>query len=178
MPCKYTCESGGMKMSLMMKRKSVRQFTEQKVSDEDIRKLLVSAMQAPSAHNQQPWEFIVIKERETLDKLSKVSRGAWVLAQAPLCITLVMRDTEFEHDMRQQDMSAAVENILLEAVNLGLGACWIGVYPIAERLVQINEILDVKGLTPFANIAIGHPKEMKEVSVRYDESRVHYEKTK
>jgi nitroreductase len=159
-----------------MQRKSIRQYTEEPVSDEDIKKLLISAMQAPSAHNRQPWEFVVVRNRETLDKLSKVSTGAWMLTQAPLCISVLMRDTDLEVDMRQQDMGAVVQSILLEAVNLGLGACWIGAYPIQERMVQIDEILQLKGLTPFANISIGHPKKIEEVKARYDESRVHYEK--
>ncbi|AIO19620.1 FMN reductase [Candidatus Izimaplasma bacterium HR1] len=165
-------------MSLVMQRKSCRKYTEEPVSDEDIKKLLTSAMQAPSAHNQQPWEFVVVRDRETLDKLSKVSTGAWMLAQAPLCISVVMRDTEFDVDMRQQDMGASVQNILLEAVNLGLGACWIGAYPIEERMIQLNEILNLKDLTPFANISIGHPTKTEEVKVRFDESRIHYEKVK
>lgn len=165
-------------MSIVMQRKSVRQYTNEAVSDEDIKKILTSAMQAPSACNQQPWEFVVVRERETLDKLSKVSTGAWMLSQAPLCIHVIMRDDAVRPDMRSQDLGASIQNILLEVVNLGLGACWIGVYPEEDRIPKIREILNIKEGTPFANIAIGHPKEKTEVIVRFDESRVHYEKVK
>lgn len=164
-------------MSLVMKRKSVRKYTNQEVSDEDIRKILTSAMQAPSAVNQQPWEFVVVRNRETLDKLSKVSHGAWMLAQAPLCIHVIMRDEDLKKpDMRTLDLGACIENILLEVTNLGLGACWIGVYPEEDRIPKIREILNIRKGTPFANIAIGHPVQKEEVEVRFDESRVHYEK--
>lgn len=163
-------------MSLMMKRRSVRQFTEKSVSKEDIMTLLTSAMQAPSAMNQQPWEYVVVQDKETLTELSKVSKGAWMLAYAPLCITVILKDDQSV--MATQDCAASVENILLEAVNLGLGAVWIGVYPREERYTRINELLNIKNGTAFANIAIGHPKEQRDVTVRYDASRIHFEKVK
>lgn len=163
-------------MSLIMQRKSIRQYTNEPVSDEDINKILTSAMQSPSAMNQQPWEFVVVRKRETLDNLSKVSTGAWMLSQAPLCIHVIMKDDVKKPAMRSQDLGACVQNILLEVVNLGLGACWIGVYPEQDRISKIREILNIKEGTPFANIAIGHPKEKEEVKVRFDANRVHYEK--
>jgi nitroreductase len=160
-------------MSLMMERYSVRNFKPDNVKEEDIKTMLTSAMQAPSAVNQQPWEFVVIDDREVLKQLSTVSGGAWMLEHAPLCITVIMKDTEKSMRMRPQDCAAAVQNILLEAVNLGLGAVWIGVYPVPERVNKITEILHLKDRTPFANIAIGYPAKTKEVTVRYDESRIH-----
>lgn len=161
-------------MSLMMERYSVRSYKPDKVKEEDIKTMLRSAMQAPSAVNQQPWEFVIVDDRELLNQLSTVSRGAWMLENAPLCITVLMTETDKSMKMRPQDCAAAVQNILLEAVNLGLGAVWIGVYPIPERVEKITKILNIKGKTPFANIAIGYPDKTKEVTVRYDESRVHY----
>ncbi len=165
-------------MSLVMKRYSVREFTDEIVTDDQVKTMLTSAMQAPSANNQQPWEFVVVTDKELLKEMSTVSRGAWMLENAPLCITVIMKETEKSPMMRQQDCGAAVENILLEAVNLGLGAVWIGVYPIEERYTKINKLLNIKEGTAFANIAIGHPKNKKEINVRYDESRVHYNKVK
>jgi nitroreductase len=163
-------------MSLMMKRNSVRQYTDALVSDEHITAMLTSAMQAPSACNQQPWEFVVVKNRETLDKLSVISTGAWMLAQAPLCISVIIKETGKAPLMAQQDCAAATENILLEAVNLGLGAVWIGVYPIEDRYHKVNEILNVQEGNIFCNIAIGHPKSETSIAVRYDKSKIHFEK--
>jgi len=165
-------------MSIMMKRNSIRQYTNDLISDEDITKLLRSAMQAPSACNQQPWEFVVVKNRKTLENLSLVSKGAWMLSRAPLCITVIIKNEGKAPQMAQQDCAAATENILLEAVNLDLGAVWIGVYPIEDRYNKVNEILNIQEGNAFCNIAIGHPKSDSEVSVRFDKSRIHYESVK
>jgi nitroreductase len=163
-------------MNLLLQRQSIRQYTEEPVSQEKVTKLLQAAMQAPSATNQQPWDFIVVDDKKILTELSKTSKGAWMLADAPLGIIVVMRDGGRAPLMRQQDCAAAVQNILLEAVQLGLGAVWIGVYPKEERYTYINNLLGINEGCAFAQIAIGHPNEQKEVILRYDESRIHYNK--
>lgn len=163
-------------MSLTMKRTSIRAYTNDPVTKEQIKQLLMAGMQAPSANNQQPWEFVVVKDKKTLTQLSNASKGAWMLKDAALAIIVVMKDGGRSPMMKPQDCGAAVENILLEAVELGLGAVWIGVYPLEERMAYVNETLHITNGTAFAQIAIGHPKEAKEVQVRYDESRVHYER--
>ena len=165
-------------MSLMMERYSVRSFKKDKIKEEYIKTMLTSAMQAPSANNQQPWEFIVVDDRVTLDKLAEASKGAWMLKDAPLCITVIMKETDKSPVMSPQDCAAAVENILLEAVNLGLGAVWIGVYPLPERVAYINKTLNITKGTAFANIAIGYSEREKEIIVRYDKTRVHRNKVK
>ena len=161
-------------MSLCLKRKSIRKFKNTPVPNTLIDTLLTSAMQAPSARNQQPWEFIVIKNKEILTKLSKVSTGARHLEHAPLGILTVMRNETPASHMRPQDMAAATQNILLEATNQGLGSLWIGVYPLEERLDKIKTIISVPDhLTPFSMIAIGYPDQETEVTnLRFDKSRV------
>jgi nitroreductase len=163
-------------MSLTTKRTSVRRYTNQDVSAEHINRLLTAAMQAPSANNQQPWEFIVVQDKKTLQHLSQASRGAWMLADAPLAIIVVMKDDGRSPMMAPQDCAAATQNILLEAVELGLGAVWIGVYPIAERTAYVNDALHITRGTAFCQIAIGHPAEDKEITLRYDSARVHHER--
>ncbi len=165
-------------MSLLLKRKSIREFTSEPVKDKDIKKMLVAAMQAPSANNQQPWEFIIVQDEKIKEQLSLASKGARMIKYAPLCIVVVMKKTEKSPLMRPQDCSAATENILLEAVNQNLGAVWIGVYPLEERYTYINKLLNITNETAFSMIAIGHPKNDREVSIRYDESLVHYNKMK
>ncbi len=161
-------------MSLCLERKSIRKFTDETVPEAMIEALLKSAMQAPSARNQQPWEFIVIKNREILNKLSEVSGGAKPLASASLGILTVMRSDVSAPHMRPQDMGAATQNILLEATNQGLGAVWIGVYPLEDRLKAVKTIVEMKhDLTPFCLIAIGYPDQDTTVTnYRYDASRV------
>ncbi len=160
-------------MSLMMKRKSIREFKDIKVTEEEIRQILHSGMQAPSAVNQQPWDYIVVDDRELLDKLSTMSQGSWPLKTATLAIIPVLRETDIAPKMTVQDIAASTENILLEVVNQNLGAVWIGVYPLEERIDYINSIFELpKENLPFAILAIGHPLNDKEVIVRFDETRI------
>ena len=161
-------------MRLCMERKSIRKYEEKQVPEDKIRALMESAMQAPSARNQQPWDFIIIKDRALLKALSQVSRGAWPLAGAPLGILTLMRDDAPAKHMLPQDLAAATQNILLEATQQGLGAVWIGGYPIEERLENIRNLVEIpQGKTPFSLIAVGYPDEPTEVTNhRYDASRV------
>ncbi len=164
-------------MNIIQNRKSVREFKDTPITKEEIKQLLTSGMQAPSAKNQQPWDFIVVDDKELLSHLSTMHKGAWPLKTAPLAIIPVLRESDKSPLMVPQDMGAATENILLEAVNLNLGTCWIGVYPLPERIAHISEVFDFpKESTPFAIIAVGHPLKEKEVTLCYDESRVFHNK--
>jgi nitroreductase len=133
-------------------------------------------MQAPSACNQQPWEFIVIDDIQILKALSSMSKGAWMLANVTKAIAVVMTNTEKSPRMRPQDCAAATQNILLDATRQHLGAVWIGVYPLEERMEYANKLLNITKNTVFSLIALGEPNKEKEVTLRYDESRVHYNK--
>ena len=145
-------------------RKSVRAYTDEPVSDADIETLLKAAMAAPSAMNRQPWEFIVINDRDSLDALAGKLRHAKMLSQAPLAIVvcaetlLTLRDgTVVENVFWQQDASAATENLLLAAEALGLGAVWTaGSDP--DRSATLCEALGITGtVKPLCIIPIGHP---------------------
>ncbi|TVP94747.1 MAG: nitroreductase family protein [Acholeplasmatales bacterium] len=161
-------------MSLCLKRKSIRHFTAEPVAMPVVETLLKSAMQAPSARNQQPWAFIVIRNRQLLDTLSTMSPGAKPLARAPIAICPVIRPDMPAPKMVQQDLAAATQNILLEAVQQNLGAVWIGVCPHEDRIAFVREHLPLQvGDTPFCLIAIGHPAEDTTVTAfRYDPSRL------
>jgi len=161
-------------MNVLLNRYSVREFTDQQVTDDQINKMLKSAMQAPSAKNQQPWEFIVIDNKELLKKLSQTSKGAWMLQNVTKAIAVIMKESDKSPHMRPQDCAAATQNILLEAVQLGLGAVWIGIHPLEERYTYVNNLLNVTKGTTFSLIAIGYPKAKKEVTLRYDVTRVHH----
>ena len=164
-------------MSIMMKRKSVREFKDDSIPEEIITKLLASAMQAPSAKNQQPWEFIVVDDKNLLNQLSTMHVGSWPLKSSPLAIIPMLKVSDKSPHMTVQDVAAATENILLEAVNQGLGGVWIGVYPLEERLNHVCEIFDIKGSTkPFCILALGYPLKESIVKIRYDESRIHRNK--
>lgn len=166
-------------MDAVFSRHSVRKFLPNMVEDEKIEKMLHAAMAAPSAGNQQPWEFYVVRDKRTIQDLSHCSPYAGAVANAPLAIVVCTRDTNQRFpDFVHLDCSAAVENILLEAVHLGLGAVWLGVAPYKAREIRVRRSLGVpEGFTPFAIIPIGYPFNPKESHVkenRYDPSRVHY----
>ncbi len=163
-------------MSILFKRVSIRRYLDEAIEDEKIIYLLKAAMQAPSANNQQPWEFIVVKNQETKNKLANTSKGAWMIKDAPLLITVVMKEGGRSIDMKPQDLAAATQNILLAATELDIGAVWIGVYPRKDREQYVNEVLNIKEGTAFSMIAIGKKNEDKRVKLRFDETRVHYER--
>ena len=161
-------------------RRSIREYADKQVSDEDILKILKAGMQAPGSRlNAEPWEFIVIKNRETLDKLAEIKPR---LSTAPVAIVLVANiERAFYKTVWQQDMGAAAENMLLEAVILGLGGLWNGVAPDEERMAQIGEIVgidDITNLKPYCIITVGYPAEGWENRFmdKFDETRIHYEK--
>lgn len=141
--------------------------------------ILHAAMQAPSAGNQRPWEFIVIRKKETLKELSKLSPYAFCLARAPMAIVLVANEDRLKFPENwEQDMSTAAQNILLEAVNLGLGAVWLGIAPLEDRMIYVKEILKLQtSLKPFCAIPIGYPENPDANSFidRFDPGRIHFE---
>jgi len=165
-------------MNSIFRRRSIRRYKEQEVSDEQIKKLLEAAMSAPSAGNERPWHFIVVKDKITLDKLSQTHRNAAMIKNASAAI-VVCGDLSLEvkKDMWVQDCSAATENILIEVEELGLGAVWVAVYPREERVKYVKDIFDLpKNIIPLCIIPVGYPDEKFEITNRYDEKRVHNEK--
>mgnify|MGYP000185424315 CR=1 FL=1 len=167
-------------MDVIFNRRSIRRYKEQPVEEEKIDKLLRAAMQAPSAVNQQPWEFIVVRDKNTLNKLAGISPYSKMIADAPLAIVVLGNDDRMrlQHHW-QQDLAAATQNILLEAVYLGLGAVWLGVAPAEDRMDYIRNIFGLsKKLKPFCVIPVGYPAEGQENKFidRFDPTRVHYDK--
>ena len=160
-------------------RRSIREYQDKDVSDEDILKILKAGMQAPGSRlGAEPWEFVVIKNKETLEKLSEIKPR---IKTAPVAILLVANIERAFYKLHwQQDMSAAAENMLLEAVNLGLGGLWNGVAPTEKTMQKVADLfgLDNENQIPFCVITIGYPAEGWENKFmdKFDEERIHYEK--
>lgn len=165
-------------MKAIFDRASVRSFDGRKVESEKIELLMKAAMAAPSACNQQPWEFVVVTDSEILGQLSECSPYAGCLRGAPLGIAVCMRTEGLRApDYAQIDASAATENILLEAVHLGLGAVWLGIAPGPERMEAVRQVIGApETIQPFGLVACGYPDKPVVPANRYDSSRVHYEK--
>ncbi|MBN7774210.1 nitroreductase family protein [Clostridium aminobutyricum] len=163
-------------MNAIFKRKSIRKFQKRPVENYKIDLILKAAMTAPSACNQQPWEFYVIRERVKLLELSKISPYAMSTKNATVAIVNCYRNDIEMPQYAEIDLSACTENILLEAAEIGLGAVWLGVAPIKERMQLVREILGIpEHLQPFAIIPIGYPANEAKQENRYDPSRVHYD---
>lgn len=168
------------KMGFIFGRRSIRAYTSAEVSQEDIQKLLQAAMAAPSAAAKDPWRFIVIRSRQTLGRIAAALPNGQMLASAAVGIA-VCGELEAAHDRQLsyllQDCSAAIQNILLSAHILGLGACWLGVHPREQRIRSLREILSLPdSVVPVACISIGYPGEEKEPRTRFHEQYVHFER--
>ena len=162
-------------MKAILTRRSIRKYKPQAVPDEIITELLTAAMCAPSAGNEQPWEFVVINDRKLLDRIPEFHPYATMLKEAPVAI-LVCGDLKREKHKGYwvQDCSAATENMLIAVNEKKLGAVWLGIYPREERVAGLRKLLGIpENIVPFSLIAIGYPAEVKEPADRFDPSRVH-----
>jgi nitroreductase len=126
-------------MNSIFQRRSVRTYLEKPVEPEKMETLLRAAMQAPSAGNQQASEFLVVQDAAALRQLSRMSPYAGLLAKAPAAIVLLGNAQRMKFSENwEQDLGAAAENLLLEAAELGLGAVWLGVHPLSERIDAVK----------------------------------------
>ena len=159
----------------ILTRRSVRRYTDQPVSKETVKSLLEAAMNAPSAGNQQPWQYIVVEDRGVLDGIQQVHPYSSMLQQAPMAIVVCGDiDREIYKGYWVQDCSAATQNLLIAARALGLGAVWLGVYPLEDRIDGISRLLSLpRNIIPLAIISIGHSTIEQGRADRYDDSRVH-----
>lgn len=163
----------------ILNRKSVRNYIKGKeITDEQIEKILKAGMAAPSARNLQPWEFIVVKDRKTLDSLAQKSPYGKMLSDASAAIIVAGNlNTEGVSDFWLQDAAAATQNILLEIEALGLGAVWIGGYPKEDRANMIKEELKLpKNIIPLNIISIGYPTGKDQPKDKWKPEKIHYEK--
>ena len=162
-------------MNSIFHRISVRKYEQRAVEPEKIEKMLKAAMAAPSACNQQPWEFYVVTDKELIGQLSEASPYAKCAKEAPVVFVPCFRSEGIAPEYFNIDMSAAVENLLLEADTLGLGAVWMGISPDEGRMEAVRKVLDIPvNLNAFALVPCGYPAEEREQENRYEESRVHY----
>jgi nitroreductase len=168
------------KLGLIFGRRSIRLYSPDPVSEAAVQKLLEAAMAAPSAVAKDPWRFVVIRNRDTLSEIATALPNGQMIATAALGIA-VCGDLPAAHDQQLsyllQDCSAAIENLLLCAHILGLGACWLGVHPRELRVNALKQILALPpSVIPVACIAIGHPAETKEPRTRFNPDYVHFDK--
>jgi len=161
-------------------RKSVRHFTGDAVSKEDLKKILEAGMSAPTAVNKQPWNFVAVTDRKTLDALAEKLPSAKMLFQAGAAI-IICAIPEKAYDKIKEfaviDCSLAGENILLAAESLGLGALWTASYPDPARMSTVREILNIpEDIIPLCVIPIGKPTGEDKPKDKFDEKNIHWDK--
>ncbi len=165
-------------MEAILTRRSVRSYTDKPVSDTVVKALLEAAMSAPSAGNQQSWQFICVTDRDILNSITRIHPYSGMLKQAPLAI-VVCGDLDRERypGYWVQDCSAATQNLLIAARAQGLGAVWLGVYPLEDRVEGLRKLFAMPGsIIPLAVVSIGYPTIAQGPADRYDGRRIHYNK--
>lgn len=159
-------------------RRSIRKFTGEPISDTNVEVLLKAGFSAPSAHNMQPWHFVVVKNPEVLNKIAEKHPYAKMLPQAGCCI-IVCGDNEVQKSkgFLIEDCSAAIQNILLAAHGTGLGAVWCGLYPVPELIALVSETVNLpNNIEPMGMVVVGHKAEDRASAERYDKAKVHHDK--
>ena len=165
-------------IDILLSRRSIRQFTAEPIDRETIILLLKAAMSAPTACNSQPWEFIVVTQKELLDEIR--SKLLFARYNAPAAIVVCgntgIANNSAARDHWVQDCSAATENILIAAAGMGLGAVWIGVYPYPSKIKPLAETLGIpENVIPLSMVYVGRPAEAKEPRTQYAEHRIYWQ---
>ena len=162
-------------MKEIFTRVSIRKYQPKPVEQEKITAILRAAMAAPSAGNQQPWEFYVITNPDMIAALSAVSPYSGCAKGAPVVIVSAYREKLWAPAYAQIDMSIAMENLWLACEAQGLGGVWMGIAPQEERMQAVEQIVGIpEGLRAFAIFPLGYPAEERQQQDRFDESRIHY----
>lgn len=162
----------------IVRRVSVRRYSDKTVSPEQVSAILHAAMSVPTGVNKQPWEFIVVDDSELLGRLAEALPYAKMAAHAPIAIVVCGNKDRFldgvDDVLWEQDLSAASENILLAAHAIGLGGVWTCIYPHEERVSPVKSILNLPdNMIPFNLIPIGHPLTDHTSMDKWHPDRVH-----
>ena len=161
-------------LDMIKKRRSIREYTAQAVTDEQIRQLLEAAMAAPSGNNVQPWAFVVVRNPDLKRQLAQTHTWSAMAADAAVVFVVCGNERASHHWIA--DASAATQNLLLAVTALGLGAVWVGIYPGAVREAHVRRALGIPDeIRVLCLVPVGHPAESKSPRTQYEESKVHYE---
>lgn len=161
-------------MEEIFKRRSIRKYTNQEISNEILSKILKAGMNAPTARNQKPFEFIVVKDKNLLSSLAKTKPSSSFIENSNIAIIVLGKKL---NDFLEQDLSAVTQNILLEATHFNIGSCWIGITPNKDYEKYIRDLLNIPDdIIVFNMISLGYSDESKENNDYYDEFRIHYDK--
>lgn len=164
----------------ILNRRSVREFTDEKVKKDDLEMIIRAGMSAPSAINLQPWEFIVFDEDDILEYMIDLHEYSKMFRTATAGILVcgnMDRTLDNFRDLWVQDCSASIENMLLAIESFGLGGVWLGIYPIKDRCDKLTDFFVLPdNIVPFGVIALGYPAVDVQSKDKWDESKLHWNK--
>ncbi len=164
----------------LLRRRSIRKFKQGKVPHEIVQKILAAGMAAPSAHNFQPWEFIVIRDPEKLAKLSRVCKYWRLLREADMAIAVVANLDGCPRELDgyfTEDCGACTQNMLIAATGEGIGSCWLGCWPTPANVEGVRSVLEIPpDVIPFSLVALGYAGEEKAAHNEFYAQKVHLEK--
>ncbi len=165
-------------LDTIFNRRSIRRYQDRPVEDDKLRSILRAAMYAPSAGDRRPWHFIVVKDRGMIEQFMQLQPYSKMLAQAPVLIVVCGdQGREIAPGYFMEDCAAAVQNLLLAAYELGLGACWLGIAPVRERMEPIGRLFGLpENIVAFCGVAVGYPDETRQVPERFEEGRIHQDR--
>lgn len=166
-------------MNSIFLRRSIRSFSDKEVECSKLENILRAGMQAPSAWNFQPWEFLIVENQKTKDDILKVSPYANAIGKAPMSIIVMCNLEKLKKDDQWwvQDLSAATENMLLQIVEEGLGGVWLGIYPDKDRVNFLKEYFNLpENIVPFSIISMGYSQDENKFVDRFDNEKIYFEK--
>lgn len=162
-------------LEVVQRRRSIRHYTADDISEDEVRTLLEAAMSAPSARGADPWEFIVVRDRGTRERLASIHRWSYMASESP--VVIVVCGDEGVSDRWVEDCSAATQNLLLQATDLGLGAVWVAIRGTEHREELVREILGIPPrLRVLCFVPVGRPAESKQARTRFNPAKVRYER--
>ncbi|MBU5437823.1 nitroreductase family protein [Tissierella sp. MSJ-40] len=165
-------------LNTILTRISIRKFTGEPIKEEDLNILLKSGFQAPSAHNYQPWHFVVVRDEDVIERIAEFHPYAKMLPKAG-CGIIVCGDEVKQPNkgFLVEDCSAAIQNMLLAAHGIGLGAVWCGIYSADKLVDSAKDVLGLpENIIPIGMVVVGVKDEEKEPTDRYDANKIHYNK--
>lgn len=153
-------------------RRSQRHFTAEPVERKQLLEIIRAGTWAPSGLNNQPWRFVIVTDPSTRNAVAEQTKYRRIVTEAPACIAVFVDREAMYHEVKDhQAMGACIQNMLLAAHGLGLGAVWLG--EILKNAAQVRELLELgEKLDLMAVVAVGHPSEWRAASRRRDVSEV------
>ncbi len=170
-------------LNIIMNRTSVRSYTDQIISEDIMEQILRAGMAAPSGKNIQPWELIVVRNKEMLYDLSEAQPyAAGKLNDATAAIIVCARPSTDKDDRKGSiywdvDAAAVTQNILLAAEYFGVGAVWTTTHPHQHAIEDVRKLLNIpQDVTPLCIVSMGYPDKPKAVKNKWRPEKVHFEK--